>query len=225
MTLILHGNKNFDKKYFHRFFNRYDRSELNKYSNWFWGWFNFIDRFVPLKDGQGKKVLEIGSSIGAFAKILKEKGYNIVASDISSFIVEKASRLQKKIIFKVINVEKGITISGPFDYIFCFDVVEHLKRPESAFRNIIKKLKKGGIFIFSTPFPSKEYLSDPTHINVHEADWWIALGKKTGFTNLRFSYATFIPFLYRINKNFSVGFPLKVNFRYLNSTCLFFFKK
>jgi len=225
MTLISHGDKNFDRKYFHRFFNRYDQSELNRYSNWFWGWFNFIDRFVPLRDGQGKKVLEIGSSIGAFAKILEEKGYNIVASDISSFIVEKASRLQKKITFKVIDVEKGINISRSFDYIFCFDVVEHLKKPESAFKNIIEKLEKGGVFIFSTPFPSKEYLSDPTHVNVHEPDWWIVLGKKTGFTNFKFSYATFIPFLYRINKNLSIGFPLKINLKHLNSTCLFFFKK
>lgn len=225
MTLISHGNKNFDKKYFHHFFTRYDQSELNKYSNWFWGWFNFIDRFVPLKDGQGKKVLEIGSSIGAFAKILKEKGYNIIASDVSSFIVEKAGRLQRDIPFKIINVEKEIKIDGLFDYIFCFDVVEHLKKPESAFENIIKKLKKGSVFIFSTPFPSKEYLSDPTHINVHEPEWWLVLGKKTGFTSLRFSYATFIPFLYRINKNLSIGFSVKINLRHINSTCIFFFKK
>lgn len=225
MTLRTHGNKNFDKRYFHHFFNRYNQSELQKYSNWFRGYFNFINKFIPLKNGQGKKVLEIGSSIGAFAKILKEHGYNIIASDVSSFIVGKASRLQKNILFKVIDVEKAIEVNGLFDIIFCFDVVEHLKRPEVALGNIFGKLKKGGTLIFSTPFPSEEYLSDPTHINVHEPEWWIALGKKTGFTDIKFSYATFIPFLYRISRNLSIGFPLKINLRHINSTCIFFFKK
>lgn len=225
MTTILHGNKNFDRKYFRHFFNNYDQSELRRYSNWFWGYFNFINRFVPLSDPKGKKVLELGSSIGAFAKILKSKGYDIIASDVSSYIVDKASCLQKDIPFKVINVEKEIKINGSFDYIFCFDVVEHLKKPKDAFENIIRKLNKGGVFVFSTPFPSKEYLSDPTHINVHEPDWWLSLGKKTGYKNLKFSYATFIPYLYRVSKYLSIGFPLKINLTHLNSTCIFFFKK
>lgn len=225
MTLKSHGNKNFDKRYFHRFFNHYDQSELDRHINWFWGYFNFINRFVSIEEGRGKRVLEIGSSIGAFAKILKEKGYDITASDVSAFIVEKASHLQRNIPFKVINVEKAIEVNGTFDYIFSFDVVEHLKKPEGAFENIFKKLKKGGIYVFSTPFPSEEYLSDPTHINVHEPDWWVALGKKAGFRDIRFSYATFVPYLYRINKIFSIGFPLKINLRHINSTCIFFFKK
>ena len=42
-------------------------------------------------------------------------------------------------------------------------------------------LNKNGTLIFSTPFPTKRSLGDPTHINVHEEKWWLYIGKKLDF--------------------------------------------
>lgn len=223
--MLQHGNTHFDKVYYRRFHKDYDKKELDLYIRWFSGWIRFLGNYLPLGDGQGKRVLEIGCSIGAFSKLLQERGFGVTATDISSFIIKKAKRLQSGVDFRTLNVEEGVNIPGNFDYIFAFEVLEHLNNPQDALVNVRKKLKDGGTFIFSTPPPSNRSLADPTHINVHKPRWWSNIGKKVGFRDRRFVYATFIPYLYRINGLFSWGFPFKLDLPYINSTCIFFFKR
>lgn len=220
-----HGQDNFDKGYYKRFFNEYNSSEFRIYERWFHGWYNFLNNYINLKDGKNKRVLEIGCSIGAFAKILKEHDFDVTATDISSYILKKAASLQQGVKFVKLDVEKDITLDGSFDYIFAFEAVEHLKDPEEAFKHVIKKLNKGGTFVFSTPFPTTRSLSDPTHINVHDSRWWNDLGKKVGFSKQKHVFVSFVPFFYRYSRLFSVGFSVKTDIPYINSTAIFFFKK
>lgn len=221
----LHGKKNFDQEYYQRFFRLYNKQEFQIYENWFNGWDKFIFSHIDPTQLKGKKVIEIGCSIGAFSKYLKQRGSDLTATDISSFILEKAKKLQKDIKFEVFDVEKGWSKKEKFDYIFAFEVVEHLNDPSKAFKNIYNLLNDGGMFIFSTPFPSKQSLADPTHINVQEASGWLDLGKFVGFRVKKYTYATFIPYFYRYSRFFSWGFPIKIDLPYINSTTFFFFKK
>lgn len=221
---MAHGKVDFDKKYYKRFFDKYSKSELEKFVNWADGWIRFLDRYLDLKNGKGKTMLELGASLGYFSRIFKDRGFDVSASDISSYIVGKAAKLQKDIKFFKFDVEKDKT-DKKYDFIVTFEVLEHLKNPEKSLKNIRSMLKKGGTFVFSTPFPTKRSLSDPTHINVHEASWWIKCGKKAGFSKTKVIYATFAPFLYRISKYLSVGFPVKTNLPYINSTCFLIFEK
>lgn len=226
MSVSSHGNISFDKKYYRRFHTQYNEKELQIYYRWFIGWINFLEKQLPeLKNRHSKKTLEIGCSIGAFSKILQERGLEVTSTDISEFIINKARNLQKDVKFLVFDVEKGGKVGNNFDYIFAFEVVEHLKNPESALIHVNKLLNKGGTFIFSTPFPSQQSLADPTHISVHEASMWLQLGKKVGFRKRRHIYASFIPYFYRFHKLFSFGFPMKINLPYINSTCFFLFQK
>lgn len=221
----MHGKSAFDKNYYQRFFKLYNLHELNHYERWFEGWIGFLQRYISLKEGKGKKVLEVGCSLGYFANLLKKRNFDVVATDISSFIVKKAKVLHPDIVFLRLDVEKEIKIKGEFDYIFSFEVLEHLKDPERALQNIRKKLKREGIFVFSTPSPSSRSLEDPTHINVNSQKWWLETGKKAGFRKRRLVYASFIPFLYRFSGFLSRGFPFKTNLPYINSTCFFFFER
>ena len=220
-----HGQDLFDKRYYRRFFKDYSKNELLMYYRWSLGWIRFLDRYLPLKNGRGKKVLEIGCSIGAFAKVLKERGFGVWACDVSSYIIKKACLLQKDVKFFVQDAQEPIKAAGNFDYIFAFEALEHLNTPGKALNNIFKKLKKDGVFIFSTPFPTKRALSDPTHINVHFPNWWLGAGKKAGFSKRELKHATFIPYLYRLSSLFSKGFSLKTDIPMVNSTCFFIFKK
>lgn len=220
-----HGNIGFDRKYYRRFFDKYTKSEFEKYVNWAFGWIKFLDRYLSLKNGNGKTLLELGSSLGYFSRIFKDRGFDITGSDISSFIVKKANNLQKDIKFIKLNIEREVKLEKKYDYIVAFEVLEHLKNPLKALINIKKLLKKDGILVFSTPFPTKRSLSDPTHVNVHKPSWWINAGKIAGFVKTDFKYATFIPFLYRISKYLSIGFPFKSNISYVNSTVFLIFKK
>lgn len=220
-----HGATGFDRDYYRKFFEKYSVREFGIYCRWAEGMVRFLDSYLDLKKSKGKKVLELGASLGYFSRIFKDRGFDVWASDISSFIVKKAHKLQKDIKFSVIDAEKRIKIGQNFDYIIAFDVVEHFENPEAAFKNIFKKLKNGGCFILSTPFPTKRSLSDPTHINVHNASWWLKLSRKTGFRKPKVIYATFVPFLYRISKYLSIGFPFKSDLPYVNSTCFIILKK
>lgn len=222
---VIHGKTTFDTKYYRRFFDKYSKAEFERYVNWADGWLRFLDHYLDIKNGDGRKLLELGSSAGYFSRVFKNRGFDVVASDISSYIVKKARILQKDIEFLVVDVEKGINIKKSFDYIVAFEVVEHLKEPENAFKNIYKKLRKGGVLIISTPFPTKRAFADPAHVSVHEPSWWLRLAKKTGFRKSRTIYATFVPFLYRISKYLSFGFPFKSDVPYVNSTIFLIFKK
>ena len=219
-----HGNPSFDKDYYRRFFSLYNKQEFQIYENWFQGWEKFIFNHLDTGPVKDKKVLEIGCSIGAFTKILKKRGFDVTATDISGFIIKKAKKLQKDVKFEVFDIEKGKS-KNKFDYVFAFEVVEHLNDPALALANIFSLLNDGGKFIFSTPFPSNQSLVDPTHINVHQPQWWLKVGKKVGFRERRHVYATFIPYFYRYSAFFSRAFPIKINLPYINSTSIFIFKK
>lgn len=220
-----HGNTNFDKEYYKRFFDNYSKKEFAKYVNWADGWVRFLDRYLDIRDGKGKTLHELGASLGYFARVFKDRNFDVSGSDISLYIVKKAGVAQRDIKFFRLDIEGKLRSSKKYDYIVAFEVLEHLKDPGKALKNIRKMLNKGGVFIFSTPFPTKRSLSDPTHINVHEASWWLKLGKQTGYNKTKAIYATFLPFLYRISSSLSIGFPFKSNIPYINSTCFLIFKK
>lgn len=221
----MHGKLDFDKDYYRRFFDRYSSKEFEMYRRWAVGWIRFLDRYVNLTDSKEKNVLELGASGGYFSRVFKDRGFNVWASDISSYIVKKSKKIHEDLNFSIIDIEKGIGLKENFDLIFAFEVFEHLSNPDIAIKNIKKKLKKGGILIFSTPFPTKRSLADPTHINVHNENWWKKIGKTEKFTEIKVIHATFVPFLYRISSIFSHGFPIKTNIPFVNSTVFFIFKK
>lgn len=225
MVQAQHGKEDFDKKYYARFFKQNGELDFSTYVNWFTGWYNFVKNRAPLVEGKNKKVLEIGCAIGTFSKILNEKGFEVTATDISEFILKEARGKTPNVEFRVLDIEKEPRVKEKFDYIFAFEVLEHLKDPEKALENIKNLLKPKGVFIFSTPFISEQTLKDPTHINVHDPKYWLELGKRNSFKNLKFIYVSFLPFLYRWSKLFSVGLPVKINNAWANSTTLYFFEK
>lgn len=220
----LHGNENFDKRYFGAYYKKYSRDELTKAYRWFKGWIRLIDQIYPVKNGKGKKILEVGCGIGAFSKILKERGFTVSSSDISGFIISKAKKLQKGVNFKVENIEKTQGRKSEYDLIFAFEVLEHLKDPKKSMKNLKSRLKEDGVLIFSSPYPTKRTLADPTHINVKTPEEWIKLGKEIGFKKMKFQYVSFLPLLYRYHPFFSRAFPIKTDLPIIVNTCFFFFE-
>lgn len=220
-----HGQKVFDEQYYGMFFEKYTYKEMLPYYRFFLGWIRFLDKFLPLKNGKNKEVLEIGCGIGAFAKILNERGFKVNATDVSPFIVERAKQIHPNINFEILDIEKDTKVNRKYDYIFAFEVLEHLNNPAKILKNIKKMLNGKGVLIFSTPFPTKEMLADPMHINVNPSKVWLSMGEKVGYKTVEVKNVSFIPFLYKLHSFFSIALPFRIDSYFINSTGIYIFKK
>lgn len=215
----------FEEEYFTNYYyqnvGNFDRVSLNKSKNWFHGWLKYLNQFVDLESGRGRKTLEIGCSIGGASHLLAERGFDVYASDISKYSLQRARRLAKKekknISFHRINVEKEIPLNIKFDIIIAFEVIEHLKNPYRAVIRMRQKLKKNGILICSTPNKKYDASSDPTHINVKNEIEWKKLFKKAAFKKIKSTQISFIPYLYNLNKYFQYAFPFRIKSKFINS--------
>src|SRR3989344_520514 len=214
--------KTFDKEYFIKYYfgttGNFGPSELKRNKNWFYGWFESLNKDYDFTKGKGRKVLEIGCAIGAAADILHERGFDVTATDISRFAIKKNKKFLPNIKFKVLDIEKTQKENNYYDLIYAFEVIEHLQNPEKAINNMFNMLKKGGTLICSTPYPYKHSLYvDKTHVNVRYPVEWVMAFRKSGFIKIWHREKTFIPFFYRISKYLHFILPFGVNNPYLNS--------
>lgn len=219
-----YGDEGFDKKYFGIYYKKYNQDELTIAFRWFKGWVRLMDQLYPIRKFLGKRVLVIGSGIGAFPKVIKEMGFDVQTTDISKFIISKARKLQNDINFKVGNIQDTPGKQNEYNLIFVIKTLERLKNPKKALKNLKSRLKKNGVLIFSSPYPTKRTLADPIHINVKTPQEWLKLGKEMGFKKMKYQYVSFLPFLYRYHPFFSRAFPIKTDLPLIVNTCFYFFE-
>lgn len=92
------------------------------------------------------KMLDIGAGIGLFAEAILKKGYNIHCVEPDA---NQASRLENK----------GLTVSASingiadesFDFIYAFNVLEHIEDDRKELELWAKKLKPGGKLLIYAP--------------------------------------------------------------------------
>jgi SAM-dependent methyltransferase len=150
------GRRLFSRGYFERLYRRrpdpwgYQTSsyELEKYR-----------RTLELLPKRGySRILEVGCSEGAFTKMLEPLGAAILGVDISAIAIERA-RVRcadcPNIKFRVEDIVKG-ELEGPFDLIFCSEVLYYLggKRALAGVRDkLIDLLSDGGHLVLVNPYP------------------------------------------------------------------------
>jgi 2-polyprenyl-3-methyl-5-hydroxy-6-metoxy-1,4-benzoquinol methylase len=221
--------KKFEESYYTGWYKQavgnFSDKDLKISNNWFWAWLKKLQQYVPIEKGEGRKVLEIGCSIGSVTHMLHNRGFKVWGSDISEYAVKRAQKLTPKAKFLSFDIQKKIPLKEKFDLIISFEVVEHLEKPEKGIKNMFDGLKKGGTIVLSTPYPYKWNFRDPTHINVKYPNEWVQLMKEAGFKNISYHRFTLVPFFYRFNKHFQVIIPFAVPIPYLNSPIFFIGKK
>ncbi len=95
-----------------------------------------------IKNGKGKKVLDIGCREGAQSEWLKQRGYEVTSIDI-----EKKYRY-----CRVVDANKRLPFKdNSFDLIWCSEVIEHLEDPAKSLAEFRRVLKPGGELIITTP--------------------------------------------------------------------------
>jgi len=126
------------------------------------GWFSdpkgpyqYALKFVLADKGfNGKNVLEVGCGAGRFLAECRRYGAIVTGIDPSL----TAARLAKKYfdinpIIKTLQeaVKEDDLPFSQFDFIFAFEVIEHVKRPGDFLRSLSQLLKPAGLLFISTP--------------------------------------------------------------------------
>lgn len=203
--------------------------DLLRNKRWFYGWFNALQSFYNFREGNRKKVLEIGCAIGAASRILAERGFIVDATDISPYAIQKASKvnIHPNLRFKILDIQsrKLSTNKIKYDLIIGFEVIEHLQDLDTTLANINALLNKGGVCICSTPFPYAYVFRDETHINVRHPLDWKKRFIKAGFKNIRVKQVGFVPYFYRFSEKLHIQLPFGLPTPYVNSPVFIYAEK
>lgn len=94
------------------------------------------------------KILDIGCGSSRLPLDLKEKGCNVVVSDISPVILDEFTKLNVKTI--VMDLEKTSSLEniGQYDYIILSEVLEHMYNPEEIIDRLSSHTK---YFVLTIP--------------------------------------------------------------------------
>lgn len=221
---IIEDKKDYGKKYFTKQFDAvgdFDKYALKRNQYWFLGQLAFFEKFFSVSFKKAKRVLEVGCAIGGIASIFQKRNSEAYAVDISRYAIKNAKKLSPDVNFYVCDIQKGIPIKKKFDFVFAFEVLEHLKNPSAGLKNIKKIISDNGLLIVTTPYPFKKYIDINTHVSVFKPEEWVILMKKAGFNKVKFQPVTFLPFLYRLNPRLSIILPFNSNLPFVNSTVFY----
>lgn len=154
---------------------------------------SLVEKYVPKLN----QLLDVGANYGHFLKavqsIYNARGFEIspeaVAWSIQNFGVDN----------QVGSVyEMPENLSGPFDVVTCWDVIEHLDDPGKALEKIRERIKSEGLLFLSTPDAGSfiarimgrtwHYLDPVQHINVFSKQNLIKLLEDKNFKIIKTYY-------------------------------------
>jgi SAM-dependent methyltransferase len=125
------------------------------------------------------RLLEIGSGIGLLSNQLARSGINVTSIEPSSEGFETMQQLQRVVAShpdfgRIDNIEiveskfESFDTNDRFDYIFCFNVLEHVEQPEEFIAHALSLLTDNGVFRFVCPnyqFPYEGHFNIPIVVN------------------------------------------------------------
>jgi 2-polyprenyl-3-methyl-5-hydroxy-6-metoxy-1,4-benzoquinol methylase len=98
------------------------------------------------------RILDVGCAAGGLGREIKKRRPDAVVHGIEyEPEVAKKAREQLDLVFEM-DLNRGVIgLEGPYDCIFCGDVLEHLIDPWSVLRDLVSELRPGGHLIAGFP--------------------------------------------------------------------------
>ena len=105
------------------------------------------------------KVLDVGCGAGSVAKAVKRErpDLHVVGCDVSSSALAVAEASPEGVDFLPAQAEKLPFADGEFDFVWVFDVLEHVENPERMLREIARVVRPGGGFHIVLPLEGQRW--------------------------------------------------------------------
>jgi SAM-dependent methyltransferase len=210
---------NYEKYFRSHYGSSFSERDVVDYQRWFATQWRIIQRKAPL--GRAVRILEIGSGTGGFFSILS-RGASIdyTGIELDPEACDFANDHFGTTVFQNISL-LDIPNSEKYDFIYAFEVLEHLDNPSEAVEKIYALLNPGGIFCGTTPFPfKKNVLADDTHLSVLHPANWLRLFQMANFEATRAYAFSFAPLLWRLSPRLNFRIPFYIPISRTISTCL-----
>lgn len=125
---------------------RYSASIPNSFRNYYGQW---LDKVLFLRQGSSGNLLDIGSGLGMFLRLAREKGFHVAGIEPNAEAVEYLAReydiaVSNSLLENYIGTQQ-------FDVVTMWDLLEHLADPRMALSKIKTILKPGGIMVLEIP--------------------------------------------------------------------------
>lgn len=117
-------------------------------------WYEILDKY-----SSGKKTLELASGSGYFLRLLKNKGHDVIGSDLSEEMNEIARLKVDELGVKVLKLNMiDFKMDEKFDNIVCIcDSLNYLELNEvkQMFKNVYDHLNPNGVFMVDMHHPER----------------------------------------------------------------------
>lgn len=105
------------------------------------------------------KVLDVGCGAGSVAKAVKHErpDLEVVGCDVSRSALAVAQASAEGVEFQVAEAERLPFADGEFDFVWIFDVLEHVEKPEQVLREVARVLRPGAGFHIVLPLEGQSW--------------------------------------------------------------------
>ena len=138
-------------------FNIVRKNELN--SSISERWREEIVHFLP--EGKVLQILDVGTGTGYFAILLSQIGHQVTGIDLTDAMLKEArdnaALYQVHPTFQQMDAQKLAFLDQSFDVVISRNLTWTLPDPESAYREWMRVLKKGGTFAIHDIMSPREY--------------------------------------------------------------------
>ena len=122
-------------------------------------WADYVERHFRRLKRPVQSVLELGCGTGSLTKLLAERGYSMIAVDISPDMLTVAEQKCRGQDVRLLCQDMSLlSLPGQVDAVVCcLDSVNYVTRPAAlrrAFRRVHKALAPGGLFLFDAKTPA-----------------------------------------------------------------------
>lgn len=141
-------------------------SHFKAYMDSFTDYYEDVYKLLP----KSKKTLDVGCAYGTLAIMMKLRGDDVTASDMSTEYINTKMLKKEGIKWEQINIEKQ-DIRGKYDLITLTETIEHLNsNPLKPLQRIYDALNDGGHLFISTVM--KEVHGKTTSMNTGKKGLW-----------------------------------------------------